>query len=348
LAKILHIIHSSSGGTGSYFIQFLNSGDGHTHTGIAWGQENISAGLREAEIKNNIHIKSIPKFAGPDLKAWYKVYREIVQHAPDVVVLHSITAYPAVFMARKFCSFKLITVVHTWFALQSRFEKFCLKRLAVFADEMIVFSAFQAEKLRSVTKRNRLIIIPHGIDTNFWLPPEAMPLSSDGLFHVGVHSRLIPWKNIALIIRLVHACGDKNMRLHIAGTGVEWNELKKLVSELQMESQVLWYGDLDTMELRAFLQNLQVWMLFSKGETMGLSAMEAIACGVPVLLSGHPALDACVTGEMDISLEALSIRLKEIQKDYTSYYMQAGKRREYLINIFSMEKWIAAWGDVWK
>jgi len=142
-------------------------------------------------------------------------------------------------------------------------------------------------------------VIPLGVETN--LPPRAngneilFEQLTDLMGHayVLVLSRLHPKKGLDVFVdaflSLVEQKDFNDWRLVLAGEGP--NEyvqaLKQKVSAHGAEEVVLFPGWLEGDEKAAFLRGASLLALPSYHENFGLCVMEALAAGVPVLVSPH-------------------------------------------------------------
>lgn len=70
-------------------------------------------------------------------------------------------------------------------------------------------------------------------------------------------------------------------RLLLVGDGPEMSKVTKLVDELQLREKVLFLGKQENLEELYSLSDLM--LLLSEKESFGLVALEAMACGVPVI-----------------------------------------------------------------
>jgi len=108
---------------------------------------------------------------------------------------------------------------------------------------------------------------------------------------IGCAARLLPKKGI---ISAVHALGilrrrGFDVRLLIAGGGIEADRIARKSSELGLESYVELLGPIHDM--KSFFLSIDVLIAPSLREPFGLSPLEALAMGVPTILSnvdGHP------------------------------------------------------------
>lgn len=104
------------------------------------------------------------------------------------------------------------------------------------------------------------------------------------LLYIG---QLIPRKNISLLIRSVKklvASGQK-VTLTIVGNGLLKNHLKNLVKQLNLEGSVYFLGKKSQTELKNIYQNHDIFILPSKFDGWGAVSVEAMANGLPVVIS---------------------------------------------------------------
>jgi glycosyltransferase involved in cell wall biosynthesis len=107
-------------------------------------------------------------------------------------------------------------------------------------------------------------------------------------------AKLTRFKNVDRVIdamRLLRDGGDDETKLHIVGTGDALPSLKLQVARLGLEQRVLFHGRLNDSDLVRLLQRSKGLCLASVDEPFGLVAIEAMACGTPVIAvdSGGPA-----------------------------------------------------------
>jgi glycosyltransferase involved in cell wall biosynthesis len=104
--------------------------------------------------------------------------------------------------------------------------------------------------------------------------------------------RLIREKHVDLVIHAVNLFRYKNpdIRALIIGEGPEYAGLKNLINENKLDPSVhlsgfYWNHD----DLIARLKSSKVFVLPSTREGFGITALEALACGIPVVTVDHPA-----------------------------------------------------------
>jgi glycosyltransferase involved in cell wall biosynthesis len=150
----------------------------------------------------------------------------------------------------------------------------------------IAVSDITGRDLLHISGNNRLEIIPNGID---FAQIERIPPSgyeSDLVFA----GRLIRDKNVDILIRAVKILlpDAPGLRCVIIGDGPEMDDLKSLARDLGVEGAVRFTGFLqDPGEVIGFMKSSKVFVFPSTREGFGIAAMEALACGLPLVTSDH-------------------------------------------------------------
>lgn len=142
-------------------------------------------------------------------------------------------------------------------------------------------------------------VIPLGVETNLPAQTHVDEVVSDKLLSLHGHpyvlvlSRLHPKKGLDIFVDAFLSLGKQKdfegWRLVLAGEGSKEyvKGLKQKVSAHQAEDIVFFPGWLEGDEKNAFLRGASLLALPSYQENFGLCVMEALACGVPVLVSPH-------------------------------------------------------------
>ena len=168
------------------------------------------------------------------------------------------------------------------------FGKTIERLVARLTSENVVVSKTTAENLKNLGFRHEINIIPNGIDLTRIRSITPSSESWDIIF-VG---RLIREKHADLVIHAVNLFQCKNPDIHalLIGEGPEYNTLKNLINDKKIDSPVHisgFYRDHD--DLIAQLKSSKVFVLPSTREGFGITALEALACGLPVVTVDHPA-----------------------------------------------------------
>lgn len=94
---------------------------------------------------------------------------------------------------------------------------------------------------------------------------------------------LISRKNYAIVIQAIAKLNNPNIHYLICGEGPELNSLQKLTNELNLQSQIHFLGY--RIDIITLLQLSDIFILSSIQEGLSRSVMEAMACGLPCIVS---------------------------------------------------------------
>ena len=148
--------------------------------------------------------------------------------------------------------------------------------------------------------RTRVTVVPNGIDLQRLTAPQADPFPalgiSDGTARLLTVSRLGKEKSVDLLLerfKLIHF-SNPNSRLVIVGDGPERKNLERLSLELGLKDSVIFTGYVNASSVGAYYQHADVFVFASTSETQGLVALEAAACGCPVVARAEMGIISCV------------------------------------------------------
>ncbi len=115
---------------------------------------------------------------------------------------------------------------------------------------------------------------------------EILPFEPKRIPHqIAATARLTAWKGIDGIIRAVAILKNKfpDVRLVVAGDGPEFDNLKKLINDLSLNSHVTFLGNVSRAETWRLRQNSEVYVLNSTYEGLPHTALTSFAAGIPIV-----------------------------------------------------------------
>ncbi len=177
--------------------------------------------------------------------------------------------------------------------------------------ELITPAAQMALELDQMGVRTRVTVVPNGIDLTRLTTPQADPFSAlgiaDGTKRLLTVSRLGKEKSVDLLLerfKLIHV-QIPNSCLVIVGDGPERKNLEKLALELGIANAVKFTGYVPAVDVGQYYQHSNVFVFASTSETQGLVALEAAACGCPVVARAEMGIISCVLdGETGFLVQA--------------------------------------------
>ncbi|GAA5087880.1 glycosyltransferase involved in cell wall biosynthesis [Thermocatellispora tengchongensis] len=120
------------------------------------------------------------------------------------------------------------------------------------------------------------------------LPAGPWPRSRMDNRIVAAGGRWVPAKAYDRLLRAFAIVADKrpDWRLRLYGGGSEERRLRDLVSELHLHNHVYFMGT--TPDLTGEFAKASIVAVTSRSEVLGMSVIEALGCGVPVVGFDHP------------------------------------------------------------
>lgn len=129
--------------------------------------------------------------------------------------------------------------------------------------------------------------IPNGISLNEIAEVKPVDHDVDVLF-VG---RLIPEKNVDVLLGAINHLRTDNPDIQcvIIGDGPQRQRLESIVHHNNLANNVVFLGAVDDhKEVWAFMKQAKLFVLPSQREGFGITALEALGCGTPVVTTNHP------------------------------------------------------------
>lgn len=161
-------------------------------------------------------------------------------------------------------------------------------------------------------RQDRTLVFPWGIDLAAFAPRKSPTRSSARRIARPERSRLTtvrsrlqggdglvlfcnrswePRYGVDVLARAFAAAVHKNpqIRLILVGTGSQAARIRSILGETEVSSRVLFVGQLPYVELPRWYRTADVFVSPSHIDGSSVSLMEALACGVPALVSDIPA-----------------------------------------------------------
>jgi glycosyltransferase involved in cell wall biosynthesis len=175
-------------------------------------------------------------------------------------------------------------------------------------------------------RRRKVAVIPNGVDlARVEFDPTAREqirgefgiAPSD--YVIGVLGRLDPTKQFDMVIEAAAPLLGDGRRLLIVGKGDERAHLEEAARSHGVADQVIFAGE--RHDVAAMLSAMDLFVASSKQETFGLSVLEALANGAPVIYTTCPALEG-----LDVSRAAQVPSSASGLRDAMAAELAAGRR----------------------
>jgi glycosyltransferase involved in cell wall biosynthesis len=168
-----------------------------------------------------------------------------------------------------------------------------------------------AELARLGVPKSAIRVVPCGVDTGVFAPDGERPAkgAKHRLVVVAAEDRPLGLETVVRALAQVHdaeliIAGGPDGK-HLPRSGL-FRELAQLADALGVRSRVKFAGELAGASLAALLRSADVAVSASPYEPSGLAALQAMACGTPVIVSGVGGhLDAVIDGTTGILIAPL-------------------------------------------
>lgn len=146
-------------------------------------------------------------------------------------------------------------------------------------DHYIANSNYVASQVKKIYKRQAEIVYPF-VDLAFFKPAKVHNWQLKSRDYFLVVSRLVKWKKIDIAIK---ACSNLDRNLIIVGVGPDKARLQKIAVNCRLSTvDCQFLGRVTREKLRVLYQNARA-LIVTQQEDFGIAAVEAGACGTPVL-----------------------------------------------------------------
>lgn len=156
-----------------------------------------------------------------------------------------------------------------------------LSRALAMANGVITVSDDLAQKVREISPGARVKTIYNGVDFEKFSPAVQKPITKSLIF-IG---NLIVTKGVHELLDAIALLADPAITLHVIGGGPQAAALKEQAAMLDIQGQVHLHGALPHERVNGLLQQSRLLVLPSYSEGVPNVIMEALACGIPVVVT---------------------------------------------------------------
>ena len=271
----------------------------------------------EAE-ENIIRLTSIPFLSFKDRRVAVKGMNKALKEAKkqNIDIVHTHTEF-SLGLTGKFVGYMLqIPTVHTYHTMYEKYLHYIAKGKVVKPRAVKIASRYfcnstmgiiapseqMKEKLASYNIYKEIRVIPTGVK----IPERIAGIKTSKRKELGISdselvllslSRLSSEKNLD---KLVHAFPEvveayPSAKLVFVGDGPMRHELEALVSEMDLTRNVIFVGEVRNEDVSEYYQMADIYINASESETQGLTYLESIVNGCPVIAKRNDYLSGLIT-----------------------------------------------------
>jgi glycosyltransferase involved in cell wall biosynthesis len=328
--KILHITFDMAlGGTEQVIRQLIENMPSDKTEHHIFCLDGEVKELGQLLISKGVFIHSFTRKKGFDVSLVWHLRRLIIKEHYDILHCHQYTPYVYGVFASIFKRSKVVFTEHGRFypEVVKPKRKFINPLLSLFTSKITAISKATAKAVVDFEymPQHKVQVVYNGLklDADKLKKSHYIEDLKDSLkapqsaFVFGTIARLDPIKNHTMLIAAFAELCKKhdNLYLVIIGDGPMMTELRKLVADLNMEKNVVLTGFV--VEPQKYLLAMDVFLLPSFSEGTSMTLLEAMACGVPPIVTkvgGNPEIvENDVSGlivESDVQHELVSAMSK--------------------------------------
>lgn len=298
--KILYLIDSFSlGGAEKFLLNLcrnLDKEDFEIHVAAV-----VFGGTLEDEFRSlGIEVKIFNKKGKLSLPLIWQLRRYIKQINPDIVHTNLFGADTwgriAAILAKTPI---IISTEHNVNLDEPHYKKLIKLILSWFTTKIIAISegvrdySIKVEKIKSA----KIKLIYYGIDLDKFNFRGYRQIDLTKPINAVTVGRLVPQKGHKFLIEALPLimANYPNFKLHIIGAGKLENDLKEQVKGLGLEESVIFYGQ--RLDVENIFPKMDLFILPSLWEGLGLVLLEAQAVGVPILAADIPSVSEIIKDE---------------------------------------------------
>lgn len=273
-----------------------------------------------------IRIPSVPFFAFKDRRIAYRGFSTALEIARQyqLDIIHTQTEFSLGLLGVWIAKELRIPVVHTYHTQYEDYVRYIAKGMVIrpsmvkyivrgFMSDLdgvicpseIVYDLLMKYKVK-VEKR----VIPTGIELAKFERPEItseniadlrdkLGIAKDETMLLSL-SRVSYEKNIQAILAALPAVLEENpdVKLVVAGDGPYLSDLKAQAKRLNIIDVVIFTGMIAPSETALYYKAADFFISASTSETQGLTYLESLASGTPIIAHGNPYLDNVINNKM--------------------------------------------------
>lgn len=352
--KVLHIALPHGGGGVDVYVRTLISNapediENSLICALDFGNGNFPSKCKVCtlDIPREVQFKS-------DIYAIKVIRKQIKEERPDVVYCHSSMAGAVGRVASIGLGIPVIYNPHGWsFDIQNKSKKACVvfklieKFLAIFTKKIICISQYEKDVAikNHICKDKKIIVVSNGIDLE---KGKNLPDTSDkDFFTIGCAARISEQKSPILFADVMGAVANKmpTARFVWIGDGELREEFEDALKKNGIEQKTTITGWVNDPE--KYISGIDVGVLFSAWEGFGLSVVDYLNQGKPVVASAVGGIPEILVNDTGILVDTRNpkeiaetiLTLSDAQKREEMSHFCKERAKMFDMRITSQKTW---------
>ena len=218
------------------------------------------------------------------------------------------------------------------------------------ADHIVTISSNTAKDVVKIlnTELERITIVPNAVDSLFRPLPQQEIEAVRQQHHISLEICLLnvgsnhPRKNIFTILKALEKLNNQGLSVHLWKAGSDFTDDEKtFLRTNNLDNSVTYLGELDAHTLVQAYNAADILLAPSLYEGFGMTVLEAMACGTPVITSNVSSLPE-VTGDAAILVDPMDIQaiveaVCRLQNDF-AYREEMRKKGLARVKLFTWDR----------
>jgi len=171
------------------------------------------------------------------------------------------------------------------------------------ADRILSTSEVMKKRVMQFSPKE-IEVTPFGVDVDLFHPGKVdFPLFSDAELVFGMIKTMnrIYGVDLALLAfkQVMDRFPERRLKLLLVGGGDTDNEFRNLAERMGISTHVHFTGRIEQSEVPHYHRMIDVFLNPSRAESFGVSVLEAMACGRPVIVAKTGGLEEIVTDQVN-------------------------------------------------
>jgi len=238
----------------------------------------------------------------------------------ELDLIHTHTEFSLGILGRKTARALRMPLVHTMHTIYEDYTHYIIKTKSLtpltkaFARKMTAAFCNSADQVIAPTNKTKDLLLAYGVNRSVAVIPTGLKLDKFAKNHCSPEQvRQIRTKfNLAqddkVIVNIGRLAAEKNLdeiiyalqnylprhpdvKLLLVGDGPAKKQLKSLTLTLSLEQQIIFAGEQPWADIGLYYQLGELFVSASQSETQGLTYIEALAAGLPILAKADPCLE---------------------------------------------------------
>ena len=284
-----------------------------------------------------------------------KLINDLIDWKPDII--HSQCEFSTFIMARRIAKRVHCPIVHTYHTIYEDYSHYIIHNKRLGKNAMITFTKQIAKRVDGMiapTQKVSDLLMRYGCRTPIWVMPTGLdlakicshednehknalkrklgiPLDKKVILYAG---RLASEKNITEIIEMLGHIRPKNAVFLLVGDGPDRKSVEKSIADNKLDFAIM-TGMVKPRDMRFYYGIADIFVNASQTETQGLTYIEALANGLPLLCRRDKCLENVlidgITGYAYNTEEEFAGRLDELLSSDIS------KLKEKAVNLINRQ-----------